>query len=71
VRIITVNTENDALTIDVEFVQSFDYFMKMMKLINDEFLIREYKVQKETSLEGSLLISTESTKRGYHLCTDP
>jgi hypothetical protein len=70
VRVISINGENDALTIDVEFVQNFDYFMKIMKLINDEFLIREYRLTKETALEGSLLFSPDS-KRGYHLVADP
>jgi hypothetical protein len=41
VRIITVNSPNDALTIDVDFITNMDYFMKIMKLIDEEFLIRE------------------------------
>lgn len=56
VRIITVNSPNDALTIDVDLISNMDYFMKIMKLIDDEFLMREYRVTKETNLEGSLLL---------------
>ncbi len=65
VRIITVNSPNDALTIDVDFITNMDYFMKIMKLIDEEFLIREYKVNKETSVEGSLLLHTVDSKRPY------
>ena len=59
VRVVRVNSENDALTIDVDFISNMDYFMKIMKLIDDEFLIREYRIKKETSLEGSLLLSID------------
>jgi len=65
IRIITVNSQNDALTIDVDFITNMDYFMKIMKLIDEEFLIREYKVNKETQIEGSLLLPTVDSKRPY------
>ena len=44
----TVNSLNDSLTLDVDFIHNNDYFMKIMKLIDDEFLIREWKLNKET-----------------------
>ena len=62
VRIISVRGLNDSLTIDVELIQNIDYFMKIMKLVDEEFLIREYKVTKETSLMGSLLFSKEEVE---------
>ncbi len=62
VRIISVKSLNDSLTIDVELIQNIDYFMKIMKLVDEEFLIREYKVTKETSLAGSLLFSKEDVE---------
>lgn len=73
VRIISVKGLNDALTIDVELIENIDYFMKIMKLVDEEFLIREYKIYKETSLAGSLLFSKEDidilckTKAFYHV----
>jgi hypothetical protein len=33
--------------------------MKMMKLIDDEFLMREYKITKETTVSGSVLFTKE------------
>jgi hypothetical protein len=33
--------------------------MKMMKLIDDEFLMREYKITKETSISGSILFNKD------------
>jgi hypothetical protein len=41
VRIISVKTMSDALTIDVELISNIDYFMKIMKLVDEEFLIRD------------------------------
>lgn len=62
VRIISVRSLNDSLTIDVELIQNIDYFMKIMKLVDEEFLIRDYKITKETSLAGSLLFSKEDVE---------
>jgi D-ribose pyranose/furanose isomerase RbsD len=44
VRIISVKSPNDALTIDVELISNIDYFMKIMKLVDEEFLIRDYRI---------------------------
>ena len=59
VRVITVNSENDALTIDVQSVSNINYFVTLMKYIDDEFLQRESKITRETALEGSLLLSPD------------
>lgn len=76
VRIISVRQPNDAITIDVELISNIDYFMKIMKLVDEEFLIREYKLTKETSVTGSLLFSKEDTEgstksRQYFHVADP
>lgn len=62
VRIISVKSPSDALTIDVELISNIDYFMKIMKLVDEEFLIRDYKITKETSVTGSLLFTKEDSK---------
>jgi len=36
--------------------------MKIMKLVDEEFLIRDYKVTKETSITGSLLYSKDESE---------
>lgn len=59
VRIISVKQKNDALTIDIDLLSNIDYFMKIMKLVDEEFLMREYKISKETSFSGSLLFTKE------------
>jgi hypothetical protein len=48
--------------------------MKIMKLVDEEFLMREYKISKETSISGSLLFTKEDneliskgTKTYYHV----
>ena len=48
VRIVSVCKPNDALTLDVELVQNIDYFKKIMKLVDGDFLKRELKLTKET-----------------------
>jgi hypothetical protein len=53
------------MTIELDFIDNMDYFMKIMKLIDEEFLIREMKIFKETNLEGSLLLNTVDAKRPY------
>ena len=49
--------------------------MKIMKLVDEEFLIREYKITKETSLQGSLLFSKEdidsNKNRNFFHVSDP
>jgi hypothetical protein len=74
VRIIAVKQENDALTIDINLLSNTDFFMKIMKLVDEEFLVREYKISKETSISGSLLFTKEDneliskgTKTYYHV----
>lgn len=62
VRIISVKTMSDALTIDVELISNIDYFMKIMKLVDEEFLIRDYKITREASVIGSLLFTKEDSK---------
>jgi hypothetical protein len=62
VRIISVKTMSDALTIDVELISNIDYFMKIMKLVDEEFLIRDYKITKEACVTGSLLFTKEDSK---------
>ncbi len=52
-----------SISVDVELVQSFDYFMKIMKLIDEEFLMREYKITKQTSIVGSLLYSKDEESK--------
>lgn len=49
---------DDALTFDVDFFSNVDYFIEIMKLVDDEFLQREYKLTKEANLGGSLLYNT-------------
>ena len=46
VRVITINQENDALTIDVSSVSNVEFFVTLMKYIDDEFLQREAKITK-------------------------
>ena len=42
-RIVSINEPNDALTLDVSFLGCFSFFMEIMKLVDTEFLQREYK----------------------------
>ena len=42
-RIVSINEHNDALTIDVSFIESNNFFNEIMKLIDSEFLQRDYK----------------------------
>ena len=62
-RVISVQKQNDALTLDVELISNADYFKKIMKLVDDEFMKREYKISKESQLQGSLLFSKEEQPR--------
>ena len=75
IRIITVKSTDDAITIDAQLISNIDYFMKIMKLVDEEFLIREYKITKETSLQGSLLFSKEdidnNKNRNFFHVSDP
>ena len=71
-RAISVQKQNDALTLDVELISNADYFKKIMKLVDDEFMKREYKISKESQLQGSLLFSREeqpsaSNKYFFHV----
>lgn len=59
VRILSVKSESDALTIDVELLSNIEYFMKIMKLVDEEFLMREYKITKESNILGSLIYSVD------------
>ena len=46
----------NALTLDVDTFSNVGYFMKMMKMIDQEFLMRDYTCLKLTQpVEGSLL----------------
>ena len=42
-RIVSIKEHNDALTIDVSFISSYSFFNEIMKLIDPEFLMRDYK----------------------------
>lgn len=42
-RIVSIKEPNDALTLDVNFISSNSFFLEIMKLIDTEFLQREYK----------------------------
>jgi hypothetical protein len=45
-----------------------------MKLIDEEFLIREYKINKENAIQGSLLYSKEEDSKQrtfYYHVSDP
>ena len=42
-RIVSIKEHNDALTLDVSFISCYSFFNEMMKLIDTEFLQREYK----------------------------
>jgi hypothetical protein len=47
------------LTIDVELLSNIEYFMKIMKLVDEEFLIRDYKINKEANVQGSLIYNLD------------
>ena len=42
-RIVSINDHNDALTLDVTFIECNSFFNEIMKLIDSEFLQRDYK----------------------------
>ena len=42
-RIVSIKDHNDALTLDVGFISCYSFFNEIMKLIDTEFLQREYK----------------------------
>ena len=42
-RIVSIKEHNDALTLDIGFISCHGFFNEMMKLIDTEFLQREYK----------------------------
>ena len=43
VRILSINEPNDALTLNVEFFSNVEYFHDIIKIIDTDFLSREYK----------------------------
>ena len=43
VRVVSINQPNDAITLNVEFFSNSQFFFEMMKLIDDQFMIREHK----------------------------
>jgi len=42
-RIVSIKEPNDALTLDISFISCYSFFLEIMKLIDTEFLQREYK----------------------------
>jgi len=57
VRVVKINQEYDALTLDVEMFNSCEFFIKIMKMIDDKFLMYDLKLHKENQTpEGSLLL---------------
>jgi len=42
-RIVSINEHNDAITLDVSFIECNSFFTEIMKLIDSEFLQRDYK----------------------------
>lgn len=71
-RIVSINGESDAITLDVEFFSNAEYFLNMMKLIDDHFLIREHKINKcSTALEGSLLMNAGFKQEGSSVSKKP
>lgn len=57
IRVISVKQENDALTFDVDSICNVEFFLKIMKLVDEDFLYREYKLTKENQILGSVLLS--------------
>ena len=43
VRIVSIFQPNDAITLDMEFFSNSNYFFDIMKLVDENFLIRDYK----------------------------
>ena len=43
VRILSINEQNDALTLSVDLFSNVDYFLDIIKIIDTDFLAREYK----------------------------
>ena len=43
VRILSINEPNDALTLSVDFFSNVEYFNDIIKIIDSDFLSREYK----------------------------
>lgn len=39
-RIVSVMQENDGLTLDIDIIENTDFFMTVMKSVDDEFLMR-------------------------------
>lgn len=70
IRVISVKQENDALTIDIDWISNTEYFLKIMKLVDEDFLFREYKLTKESQVAGSLLTQEVSQKNPFYLLQD-
>lgn len=64
VRIVSINQPNDALTLNVEFFSNSQFFFEMMKLIDDQFMIREYKQTRTVSnkVQGSLFVGVTASQ---------
>jgi len=64
VRVVSVANENDTLTLDPELFENTEFFMKIMKSVDDRFLMKNKDINKIAfPVEGSLLI--KSTDPGF------
>jgi hypothetical protein len=64
VRIVSVQSQNDTLTLEPDLFENTEFFMKIMKSVDDRFLMKNKEINKVPyPVDGSLLI--KSSDNGY------
>ena len=62
VRIVSVQSQNDTLTLDPEIFENTEFFMKIMKSVDDRFLMKNKDINKVPyPVDGSLLIKSNDS----------
>jgi hypothetical protein len=57
VKVVSVQSQFDTLTLDPEIFENTDFFMKIMKSVDDRFLMKNKEMSKiPYPVDGSLLV---------------
>jgi hypothetical protein len=57
VRVVSVQSQFDTLTLDPDLFENTDFFMKIMKSVDDRFLMKNKEMSKiPYPVDGSLLV---------------
>jgi hypothetical protein len=62
VRVVSVQSQNDTLTLDPDLFENTEFFMKIMKSVDDRFLIKNKDINKISyPVDGSLLVKSSDS----------